>query len=117
MTTGDYSFVDHSIDFGFHLLCSPPLICSPVPTPVTSVNGTTGIIILNVYNGTSNYTYDWNNGTTLGFGAGPSITGLSPGDYRITVTDEDGCTTTTFSTVEDVICVPQKTVIEKTKIR
>jgi len=39
--------------------------------------------------GTSPFTYQWNNGQTT-----PSASGLSPGNYTVTVTDVSGCTGT-----------------------
>lgn len=117
VTTGSAGFVDHSIDFGFIPLCTPPLIASPIPTAASTVNGTDGTINMTIYNGATSYSYNWDDGMATGSGTGTSITGLSPGTYNITVTDGDGCTSTTFSTVEEVICVPKKTVIEKTKMR
>ncbi|MBI1287492.1 MAG: hypothetical protein GC178_07920 [Flavobacteriales bacterium] len=39
-------------------------------------------------NGSGPYTYSWN---TTPAQSGSSITGLSPGDYQVTATDQDGC--------------------------
>ncbi|MBL0767137.1 SprB repeat-containing protein, partial [Marivirga atlantica] len=47
-----------------------------------------GAIDIDVSGGTSPYTFAWSNGDTS-----EDITGLSPGSYDVTVTDDNGCTT------------------------
>lgn len=51
--------------------------------------------------GTPPYDFSWSNG-----GFGESIFGLAPGDYTVTITDDNGCTTTQTVTVTggDVVC-------------
>ncbi len=61
-----------------------------------SCNGAAdGQMTINVTDATPPYTYDW--------GSGPStdaiLTGLSDGNYIITVTDANGCTATTMGTI------------------
>jgi hypothetical protein len=48
-----------------------------------------GSIITSVYGGTSPYTYNWNNGSTIN-----SQSNLCIGSYICTVTDQNGCTVT-----------------------
>ena len=61
-------------------------------------NGPTGAIDLTATGGTPGYTYDW---ADL---AGPSNpedrTALGPGNYAVTVTDDNGCTKSTSALVE-----------------
>lgn len=58
-------------------------------------NGTgTGSATVSPSGGTSPYTYLWNNGQT-----GLTATGLSAGNYTVTVTDAGGCTATANATV------------------
>ena len=59
-----------------------------VPTVVGPTCSTaTGSITLGVpVNGTAPYTYGWSNSAT-----GNSISNLSPGTYRVTITDDNGC--------------------------
>ncbi len=45
--------------------------------------------------GNNVYTYLWSNGATT-----QTITNLSPGDYTVTVTADDGCTATATSTID-----------------
>lgn len=55
----------------------------------TSCNGCAdGSITLNVSGGTPLYTYFWSNSSTTA-----SITGVEAGDYTVTVTDDNGCST------------------------
>ncbi len=52
---------------------------------------TTGTITVNASGGTPAYTYTWN---TVPVQTGPTATGLSPGNYTVTVTDSLGCSNT-----------------------
>ncbi len=49
-----------------------------------------------VSGGQSPYTFEWSNGATT-----QTITDLGPGDYEVTVTDANGCSTVTLSTLTD----------------
>lgn len=53
--------------------------------------GQDGNISVDVTGGTGNYTYEWSHDTNL---SGPDATGLSAGDYTLTVRDENDCTQT-----------------------
>ena len=76
--------------------------CS-VPTPTCSVdiisqptceNESAGSISVTSTGGTTPYTYLWSTGSTNSV-----LTGLSAGDYTVTVTDENGCTTICTNTL------------------
>ena len=54
-----------------------------------------GAITATVNGGTLPYTYDWNNGADT-----PTISGLCPGNFSLTVTDDAGCTAIAASTVQ-----------------
>jgi hypothetical protein len=56
-------------------------------TPVNCFGDATGAIQLTVSSGTPPYTYDWSNGA-----AGPNPAGLFAGDYAVTISDANGCT-------------------------
>ena len=49
----------------------------------------TGSALANATGGTPNYTYNWSNNVS-----GASATGLAAGTYVVSVTDQDGCSTT-----------------------
>jgi hypothetical protein len=49
--------------------------------------------------GDGNYTYEWSNGETT-----PMISGLTPGDYTVTVTDGNGCKSTASVNVAGFGC-------------
>ena len=61
------------------------LVITPQTTPSLCGNNN-GSINLIVAGGTAPYTYSWSNGATTA-----AISNLSPGNYRITVTDMNGC--------------------------
>ena len=73
---------------------------STSPSASTSSTDTTcgdndGSASASANNGTAPYTYTWSNGMT-----GSMINGLSDGDYTVTVTDANGCTGTSTTTVD-----------------
>ncbi|MCO6480163.1 MAG: T9SS type A sorting domain-containing protein, partial [Phaeodactylibacter sp.] len=55
-------------------------------TDATSPAGNDGTATAIPQGGVSSYTYQWSNG-----GSTPTITGLEPGVYEVTVTDRNGC--------------------------
>jgi gliding motility-associated-like protein len=59
----------------------------------TSGNGTATALVVG---GNSTYTYEWENGQT-----GATATGLTPGDYKVTVTDQAGCSGLASVTIEE----------------
>jgi len=62
----------------------------------TSCGLSNGTATINTADGESPYTYLWNNGETT-----DNISDLAPGDYSVTVTDANGCTTECSSQVAD----------------
>ncbi|MCH7535407.1 MAG: SprB repeat-containing protein, partial [Bacteroidetes bacterium] len=89
------------------------------PSPITSVitnftnpstcGATDGSIEITVAGGTSNYNIDWSNGVSLmNVAAGAyTETNLAGGSYWVTVTDANGCTTSSSQTLTD----PSTTVV------
>ncbi|MCF8716169.1 T9SS type A sorting domain-containing protein [Joostella atrarenae] len=72
---------------------NPIEVKEPEALQLTSIVGdnlcysdTQGSIDITVAGGTGSYTYTWSNGAST-----EDITGLSSGDYTVTVTDENGC--------------------------
>jgi len=82
------------------------LIEQPNPIELTFTSSTTdtltcygdgnGIIDLEASGGTSPFSYTWSNSST-----NQDLTGLSSGDYQVTVTDDNGCTKDTAWTIYD----------------
>ncbi|MBX7064782.1 MAG: T9SS type A sorting domain-containing protein, partial [Saprospiraceae bacterium] len=62
----------------------------------TCYNGANGSISITVSGGTPNFAYNWSNGSTT-----KDISGLSAGNYSITVTDANGCSKTTSFTISN----------------
>ncbi|QQS27663.1 MAG: gliding motility-associated C-terminal domain-containing protein [Sphingobacteriales bacterium] len=58
--------------------------------------GTNGVIDLTVSGGLAPYTYSWSNGMT-----GEDLTNIPAGDYEVTVTDANSCTSTITETIGD----------------
>lgn len=56
--------------------------------------GSNGILTANVTGGVGPYQWSWNNGATT-----PTIINLAPGDFSVTITDANGCTNSTNTTV------------------
>lgn len=72
-----------------------PIIITPSTTDATC-GQSDGTASVNVAGGTTPYTINWSNGMT-----GPSISGLSPGVYEVTVTDDNNCTEMAIMGISD----------------
>lgn len=77
---------------------------STMSTNVTSYGGSNGTATVNVANGTGPFTYAWSNGLFQPNTNNPSSTasGLAIGNYTVTVTPSNGCSTTSTVTVGSV---------------
>ncbi|GJM32429.1 MAG: hypothetical protein DHS20C18_14300 [Saprospiraceae bacterium] len=74
-------------------------------TNVTTCGGSNGTATATVTDGTPPYTYLWDNGEST-----QTISGLSGGEYNVTVTNSDGCIATGFI----VITVPPEVSVQIT---
>jgi gliding motility-associated-like protein len=84
------------------------LVASIVSSTNTTCSGSNGSATGGASGGTPPYTYSWNNNTYTG----ATISGLAPGLYTLTVTDNKGCTATTtvqISTSSSMAVVMSKT--------
>jgi len=66
----------------------PPLLVLSATLDSTSCTSSTGNISAAAQGGTSPYTYLWSNGLNT-----PGLNNLPPGNYSVTATDSNGCTT------------------------
>ncbi len=69
-----------------------------ITSPI-SYQGGVGEATVTATNGRAPYTYRWSNGSTLA-----TATGLSAGTYTVTITDANGCTTTSSVTLTQPTC-------------
>ncbi|WP_323755537.1 PKD domain-containing protein [Roseivirga sp.] len=72
------------------------LAVSPAKTDITCNGADDGIINLNVSGGTAPYIYIWNDGSIQ-----QNRTGLTNGNYTVTVTDDNGCQNTQVITISE----------------
>src|SRR4029077_2368021 len=68
-------------------------VASATPTDATC-GQSNGSISLNINSGTAPFIYNWSNTATT-----QNISNLATSSYSVTVTDANGCTTTTTATV------------------
>jgi len=73
------------------------LTASAIGQDVTCNGGSDGEIILTVNDGTPGYTYVWSGGA----GANQNPTGLPADTYTVTVTDNNGCTVTASTSIDE----------------
>jgi hypothetical protein len=72
------------------------LSASNTKVDVKCFGESTGSVDASVSGGTAPYTYSWSNGSTS-----QDLSGLAAGTYTLTVTDANGCTTTTEAVVDE----------------
>ncbi len=75
-------------------LTNPQIVISGTSTPVSCFGGNDGTATVTVNSGNGPFSYSWSNG-----GTNATISGLAIGDYTVTVTGADGCTSVTTVTV------------------
>ena len=79
-------------------IAEPPPVTAAVSTiPVLCNGGATGSATVNAAGGTSGYTYQW----APAGGSNATASGLTAGNYDVTVTDANGCTASTTATVTE----------------
>ena len=75
------------------------LVANYIATDATCSGSNNGSIIINTSGGTSPYAYNWTkNGAA--FSTNQNLSGLSPGNYLLTVTDANGCSTSPIITTQ-----------------
>jgi hypothetical protein len=75
------------------------LIANASATGETTPGANDGTATANPTGGTPPYTFAWSNGATA-----QTITGLMPGNYTVTVSDDNGCTKSETVTVATALC-------------
>lgn len=72
----------------------PALVCN-ITINQEATTGNNGSLTANPDGGTAPYTYEWSNG-----GNSQTIDNLAAGDYEVTITDDNGCTTVCSATLQ-----------------
>ena len=109
LTGGQYCVTVTSANSCSTVVCATipqtnPITATATTTPATCFGGLNGTITVDVAGGTPNYSYNWASNGVTGSG-GPisgepfTITGLAAGNYSVTVTNSNGCTTVVDATV------------------
>jgi len=76
------------------LVLDPVLTLSTTPTGISCHGGDNGIASALTTGGSAGFVYTWSNGSS-----GSPASGLSPGNYTVTVTDVNGCTATNIVSI------------------
>ena len=87
---------DCAFDFGF-TIAEPNLYTANIDDVQPACSGTDGSVSISVLGGVPGYSYLWSNATTE-----EDATGLSAGNYTVTITDANGCVLTENSTIAAV---------------
>ncbi len=100
LTAGDYEVVisqgGHCEVHTFTVTQPDPIVITPSITNVLCNGNANGAIDLTVTGGTGPYVYAWAHGPTS-----EDISGLSAGSYDITITDDNGCISSTSINVTE----------------
>ena len=90
----------------------PAIILNAIPANVTCKGAANGSINLTVTNGKAPFTYVWTGPGSFS-ATSEDLSGLSGGTYNVTVTDANGCSKTTSTTVEESSALLSLTTIPK----
>ncbi|MBX2870805.1 MAG: T9SS type A sorting domain-containing protein [Saprospiraceae bacterium] len=102
LAAGDYSATVTDVN-GCEDIVSTSIALQEGPTIMwtteagASCDDNNGALSASVSGGLPPYTYAWSHDTAID---GPIALGLAPGDYTLSVTDQNGCTTTLSSTIQ-----------------
>jgi len=83
--------------FGPYEITEPsPMEITLISVDVTCNGAADGVIESTVFGGTPPYTYQWSDGNNT-----PAVIGVNAGTYDVTITDNNGCTVTSSTTISE----------------
>jgi gliding motility-associated-like protein len=82
-----------TVSVAVNLVPPPPFTISAMATP-SLCNDSTGTALVNIIGGNGPFTIEWSTGDTTS-----NISGLTPGQYQVVVTDSAGCPDSMMATV------------------
>ena len=103
LTVANGAGSDTKTEIAYILVTDGPL-ATISSTDVSSCSSSSGTATVNVANGTAPFTYLWSDGQTT-----QTATGLTTGNYSVTVTDAYGCTSTESVTIGTTTAPPAAT--------
>lgn len=83
-----------------YITVTAPPTGSATATNVSCPGGNNGTVTLTTTGGTSPYTYHWSNNATT-----QNLTGVAAGNYTVTITDNNGCTSTASKAVTQPLII------------
>lgn len=92
----------------FNIPSPNPILLSFVTNDVRCIGGSDASVQVNATRGSGGYTYVWNTGQTTS-----QITNLLPGNYFVTVTDRNGCSTTGNASVGEPSTAVSVTIVRR----
>jgi hypothetical protein len=108
LTVSDANYCDTVVSV---TLDEPPVLTVDTNAVTDAGNGNNGSIDLTVSGGTSSYNYNWSNNATS-----QDISGLSAGNYTVTVTDANLCADTLTVTAEQGVGIAQNPSLKATRL-
>ncbi|MEZ4993048.1 MAG: proprotein convertase P-domain-containing protein [Saprospiraceae bacterium] len=94
LRAGNYTIVvtdvnDCQVSTSVTITQPEPLVVTPVPVDARCFESADGTATVNMTGGTAPFSYIWSNGDTIA-----TASGMSTGNYDVSVTDSNGCTAT-----------------------
>jgi hypothetical protein len=102
-----------TLDVNYTVNQPDPIMVTETITDVSCYKGSDGAVDIAVTGGTIavDYTYQWTNGANI-VGTSQNVSNLKAGNYKVEVTDDNGCSTAPFFTVTQPTLLQINTILE-----